>query len=169
MSDRSLARTGSAMSDRGIYTTPSICVREGHVQSRDIAYIPATHFCKECGAKTISTCPSCAEAIHGTMGRHPSPYEPPNYCHNCGSMYPWTALRIEAAKALIIESDDSASAHEAAASIPDLVVPSETSRSSIEKVKDWMKRATPVVARGAWDLLAPIITSEAKARLGLPT
>ena len=100
MFDPNRTRSGSATTNRGNYTTPSICTREGHAQSRDISEIPSTPFCKECGANTISACTSCAEAIHGTVGRHPGPYDPPNYCHNCGSMYPWTALRIEAARAL---------------------------------------------------------------------
>lgn len=81
-------------------------------------------------------------------------------------MYPWTARRIEAAKELIIESDPSA--QDVAVSIPDLAQPSANSTASIQKVGAWLKGVTPVVARSVWDLIAPILTSEAKARLGLP-
>jgi hypothetical protein len=154
------------MAGSRIYTTPSICEREGHVQSRDISYVPATPFCGICGSKAMMTCGSCGVAIHGTMGRHPGAWEPPNYCHDCGSMYPWTARRIEAAKDLIIESDPSA--QDVASAIPDLAQPSANSTASIHKVGAWLKGVAPVLARSVWDLIAPILTSEAKARLGLP-
>lgn len=33
-------------------------------------------------------------------------WEPPSYCHNCGSPFPWTAARLQAAKDLADELDE---------------------------------------------------------------
>ena len=156
------------MTAQSIFTVPSICEREGHVQSRDISLVPAWPFCKDCGAKNTSQCLSCDAVIHGTMGRHPGPYNPPSFCHECGAGYPWTARRIRSAQQVILESDSSPEAKDVANSLPDLVTPSEGSNSAIARVKFWMARAAPTVARAIWELMWPIISAEARAKLGIP-
>jgi len=72
-------------------------------------------FCKDCGAPTITACPSCGKEIQGTQievlqtswidarqggggkmvpGR---PADVPSYCERCGKPYPWTENKIMAA------------------------------------------------------------------------
>ena len=51
-------------------------------------------FCPKCGAKTLSECATCKQAIPGkehVPGVHdPTPVPIPNRCSSCGAEYPWT-------------------------------------------------------------------------------
>lgn len=79
-------------------------------------------FCQECGAATISVCPSCSEGIQGdpievrqswadarrggskmVSGR---PVDVPAYCSNCGEPYPWTKNKILIAIQMFAEFGD---------------------------------------------------------------
>jgi len=79
-------------------------------------------FCQECGAATISKCPSCSEGIQGDpievrqswadAGRGGSkmvsgrPADVPAYCSNCGEPYPWTKNKIVTAIQMFAEFGD---------------------------------------------------------------
>lgn len=75
----------------------------GHVVTnamRDSPHRTREH-CTECGAKTISTCPSCNESIPGKMhfegvGVFGGLPEAPEYCGSCGEPFPWTSLEEQA-------------------------------------------------------------------------
>jgi hypothetical protein len=77
----------------GPYKPAAVCKR-GHLITQDATDYPATPRCKECGAKVITTCPSCGDIVRGY---HDVPYgyldmrdySPPTFCHNCGDPYPW--------------------------------------------------------------------------------
>lgn len=76
-------------------------------------------FCQECGAATISACPSCSEGIQGDpiefrqswadAGRGGSkmvsgrPVDVPSHCHNCGKPYPWTQSKVMTAIQIFAE------------------------------------------------------------------
>jgi hypothetical protein len=67
-------------------------------------------YCSICGAKTIHQCPDCQTDIRGFYRESASfggDNKPPDYCHNCGKPYPWTAARLEVARELIDELDES--------------------------------------------------------------
>lgn len=67
-------------------------------------------FCQECGAATITACPSCGKGIQGVRieahqdysggrsghsgMRSGHPVDVPSYCSNCGKPYPWTKNKI---------------------------------------------------------------------------
>lgn len=46
----------------------------------------------------------CDHPIRGNRRNAGALYEPP-FCGNCGKEFPWTERRVEAAKALVEESD----------------------------------------------------------------
>ena len=69
-------------------------------------------FCDKCGQPTILECPNCRAAIRGYSGYEtpgiPSKfeYEPPAFCYECGSAFPWTEARVKAAKDLTAEWEE---------------------------------------------------------------
>lgn len=79
-------------------------------------------FCQECGATTLTTCPSCNAPIQGgkiqtrqslvdaRTGRTRKTLESiapvPSYCPNCGQPYPWTKNKIVTAIQILTEFGD---------------------------------------------------------------
>lgn len=93
----------------GRYDVSQICLN-GHTITRSANRYPEFRqkFCKECGDATCMECQKCKTPIQGEyhiegfVGVERTP-PPPAFCHECGSAYPWTARRIEAAKELADE------------------------------------------------------------------
>ena len=112
--------------DTSWYDTAQICLN-GHVINSMMKSSPETSkkFCLSCGASTISECRHCNSPIKGyhhvpgVIG-FPSNHAP-RFCDNCGSPYPWTSGRIQAAQELVdelgISPDDSAALKEAVVDI----------------------------------------------------
>ena len=97
----------------GIYRTAQVCLN-GHTIVDAIERSPerTAPYCAQCGASTITQCPTCEAHIRGDYyvpGRGlvvVIPYSPPSFCFNCGRPFPWTAAKIEAAKELAEELDE---------------------------------------------------------------
>ena len=94
------------------YRTAQVC-RNGHPTTESLEESPerAAAYCSDCGEPTICECPDCDAGIRGKYkveGGYPdfSGYAPPGYCYQCGSPFPWTLAKIEAAKALADEFDE---------------------------------------------------------------
>ncbi len=91
--------------ERG-YDTAQVC-NNGHVITQYAESNPDNKekFCSKCGQPTITQCPNCSEKIRGyyhvphviAMASEHAP----SFCHNCGTPYPWTVAKIEAAKELV--------------------------------------------------------------------
>ena len=93
------------------YQTAQICLN-GHCITSAFETNPLDRqpFCDQCGAKTITECPSCRAKIRGeyTPGNDSSffggfGYTVPAFCSQCGAPFPWTQTAIEVATALISE------------------------------------------------------------------
>jgi len=90
------------------YDIAEICAN-GHLITQFAQTEPQNRkkFCDKCGAATITQCPKCTHTIQGFY-YHPtdsrSLREPPAFCHNCGTAYPWTEQRLAVAKELVEES-----------------------------------------------------------------
>lgn len=100
-------------------------------------------FCTVCGAKTILTCPTCNKPIGGTKRDDSSKFKTPSYCGSCGSPYPWTVSRLEAAQDLINEMNNiddqekkqlNDSVHEMTKDTPQALVASVRYRKIMSKV-----------------------------------
>lgn len=96
--------------EKSRFDTPLIWLN-GHVATSSLEASPevSAKFCQECGSETISTCPACSASIrgyHDIPGWIGGEYDRPNYCHNCGKPYPWTAGKLRAAKELTDQSNE---------------------------------------------------------------
>lgn len=84
------------------YDVAQVCL-SGHAVNGSTRNSPEFNqtYCNKCGHKTITQCPNCKTPIKGelwTPGVLPiGRYEPPAFCQHCGSSFPWTHGRIEAA------------------------------------------------------------------------
>ena len=93
------------------FDTAQICLN-GHIVNRMADDHPESNadYCKDCGEKTITRCPSCNANIRGykhILGVAYGDTSPaPGFCHSCGKSYPWTRVRIDAAKALAAEIEE---------------------------------------------------------------
>jgi predicted RNA-binding Zn-ribbon protein involved in translation (DUF1610 family) len=72
---------------------------QGHMITSMLKSHPedAVKRCPECGAQTISKCPKCNTDIKGYehipgVG-HMGPRNPPSFCHECGTPYPWASKK----------------------------------------------------------------------------
>lgn len=99
----------NAVDDVG-YDHALIC-RNGHVVNAAMIARPenTAPFCERCGSPALPACPSCHAPIRGALllgGRpHLSTYDAPAYCLACGTPFPWTEQRLEAALILADEMD----------------------------------------------------------------
>ncbi len=91
------------------YDIAQICPN-GHIITAYAVSQPINRkeFCDQCGEKTLMACEKCAAAIQGhcysqSLAIAMAPYHVPRFCHNCGTMFPWTKLRLEAARDLVEE------------------------------------------------------------------
>jgi hypothetical protein len=94
------------------YDTAQVCLN-GHVTNDYYHKSPVhnvTH-CPKCGEQTIVLCPACKTEIRGSyevpgviaVGGES---QGPGFCHKCGKPYPWTEMRLQAAKDYADELDE---------------------------------------------------------------
>lgn len=124
----------------GHYHVAQICIN-GHMVNDTADTHPDlnTSFCSRCGAKTITTCPSCRAPIHGdydcgiiVLG---STASVDAYCYQCGKPYPWTESALQST-ALLIQEEESLSEQSKVAlieTLPDIV--SETPKTNLAVVR----------------------------------
>lgn len=87
-----------------IYTI-GVCLN-GHPTSPEFETAPK--FCRKCGEPIIFNCQKCHERIElpyvvDTNSGRIELLELPNYCHECGTAYPWIIRKKEAAEKIIAE------------------------------------------------------------------
>jgi hypothetical protein len=149
------------------YDTAQICLN-GHVTS-DVVQANPLHsqdFCSSCGARTTTQCPSCKEPIRGRY-HHPkvyAPYGAPAYCHKCGTSYPWTAARIEAAKSL---ADEIAGLDESEklllkTSIDDIVRDTPSTQAASLRFKKFAAKGGKEVVSAMRDILVDVVSETVK-------
>ena len=81
-----------------------ICL-SGHVVNESTKRFPGynTKYCKECGEKTINSCPNCKHTIRGARAGMVGFVSAPAYCEECGHPFPWTETKIQTALHLFAE------------------------------------------------------------------
>ena len=90
------------------YDVAQVCLN-GHEANASSTGLPEFNkaFCSKCGEKTIAACPGCTAPIRGYYwGSMSAGYTVPQHCHQCGTPYPWTARRKEAALELFLMTLD---------------------------------------------------------------
>lgn len=157
------------------YDVAEVCLN-GHVITEMAASYPAHRkpFCPDCGAATVTACPSCQAAIQGYY-HVPGVFggfrekKAPAFCHNCGDPYPWTSVRIEAAKEMALEAEDLDEDERKllAASIDDIVRDTPRTQLAAGRVKRLVAKMGQGAAGAMRDIAVAIGTEAPKKAMGL--
>lgn len=147
------------------YYPAEICLN-GHVISSYSTNIEK--YCSNCGAKTISSCPSCNTPIRGKYNADNvvilQDYKAPSYCFSCGKPFPWTQSRIDAI-AELIEFDNQLSKDEKlyiSNNVNELTIDTPKTKVVATKVKFYLSEAATATADAIKDILVEIISESAK-------
>lgn len=133
-------------------------------------------YCVKCGAKIISSCPSCGEVILGCehypyddwvtnkVETYYSGYTLPMYCHSCGKSYPWTDIRLKAGKELISLMNELEESEKELLEKNLVDVITDTPRSTVAAtiVQRVIKKATPLAQEGFKQLFFDVSIEAAK-------
>jgi hypothetical protein len=157
-----------------VYDVAQICPN-GHVANASTNKYPQHNqdYCSKCGEKTTTACAKCNNPIRGeyyvpgvaAMSR----YSAPACCQNCGSPFPWTERRTQAAIDLFLEETQvtaeeaeqfAESVHDATRDTPAAKVGATRSKKALQKVGDTAKTVIhetlkAVVSEGAKQVLFP--------------
>lgn len=137
----------------GFYHTAQVCLN-GHLITDSADIYPESHnpYCTRCGAKTITSCPSCSAPIHGdydcgvvVMGSEPTVDA---YCYNCGKPYPWTEVAIQSARETIMEDDSftDAAKKSMVESLPDIICETPKTNLAVVRLKKGLSSARKFTA-----------------------
>lgn len=156
------------------YRTAQIC-ENGHIITDDIQFASArmSKFCADCGAATITECPSCGEPIRG-MYSAPESYSfgmdgVPSFCHACGAAFPWTKTRLEQAAELAgeLEGLSDPEIAQLRESIPELSRDTPKTELATVRYKRIMAKAGGYAAGMLRDVVVSVATDAVKKHLGM--
>jgi hypothetical protein len=126
-------------------------------------------YCEQCGAQTITNCPSCNTPIPGeyhvpgvvAIGFR---YHAPAFCGQCGQPYPWTQAKLEAAReyAKDLEGLSDAEREQLTKSLDDLVVDVPMTKVSAGRFKRLALKAGGGAAETLRELLVDVMSEAAK-------
>jgi len=90
------------------YDTAQVCLNGHIVNSMSILHPERnSSYCEVCGEPTMAKCPNCGQIIRGYLHVPGVIYQandvPPSFCYGCGEPYPWTELKLKAARELVDE------------------------------------------------------------------
>jgi hypothetical protein len=149
------------------YSSAQICLN-GHLITDILSISPHQHeeHCHVCGKRTITACETCGSAIRGQEldGFYDDDYSPPSYCHNCGSAYPWTAAKLQAAKELAEELDDLTpdERDKLKGTLDDLVADTPRTALAATRFKKLTAKAGSAIAEGFRQILVDVVSESAK-------
>jgi hypothetical protein len=129
-------------------------------------------FCSDCGAKTISACEACGEAIRGYyhipgVFRVGTSCEPPKFCHRCGDAYPWTKTALQAALDLAQEIDGLSPEERSqlAEAIPNLLTDSPKTPAAESRFKRIMGKVGKEAANTMRSVMVDVVSETIKKSL----
>jgi hypothetical protein len=154
----------------GTYRVAQVC-SNGHVATTAADANPELReaFCSQCGEATLTNCPKCnapirgdyhVEGVFGLGGD----YEPPAFCHNCGSRFPWTERKIAGAVDLVeVASELSAEeVQQFRADLTELTKDSPKTQVASIRFKKVMAKVGSSVASGVRDIVVDVLSEAAK-------
>lgn len=155
--------------DSNWWDTAQICMN-GHTVTYVLLESPkrAQNHCHECGAPTITTCPTCGASIRGYFHRRDIidwtfEYSPPNYCYECGGIFPWTEKKLAAAAEwadeLNLSEQERTTVKE---KLPDIVGNTPTAQISAFKLSKLLSKAGGVVAGIVREIAVDVASETAK-------
>ena len=151
------------------YDVAQICLN-GHIINSSTLRFPQhdQKYCDKCGAETIINCPSCKADIRGyyymdDVISSGGEIGTPAFCHNCGKSYPWTDMKIKAARELAQELDLSSEDKEMLTkSIDDIVSDSPRTALGATRFKKIMMKVGKEGASALKNILVDIVSEAAK-------
>jgi len=147
------------------YDVAQICLN-GHVVNSTFQQLPkhSSPFCGQCGAATITQCPSCKADIRGHLRGVMGFFRPASYCLNCGKPYPWTESKLRAARELAGELENlTVEEKEALAkSIDDIVFDSPRAALGATRFRKIMIKVGKEGASALKTMLVDIVSEAAK-------
>lgn len=159
----------------GHYRTAQICMN-GHciTDSYDAYPQRGQPFCEQCGASTITECPSCKAKIRGDYYEDgicslSSFFKAPAYCCQCGAPFPWTQAAMEAAADLIKEDQELLPDQQERllASLPDIIAETPRTNLATVRIKKALLAAGKFTAEGLRQFVIDFGCELAKKQLGL--
>lgn len=125
-------------------------------------------FCEECGSPTITACPECASPIQGA-GRNSmfDHFTVPKFCAKCGSPYPWTKAKLQAALDLTkeVENLDNDEKVMLEKSIDDLVKDTPDKVVAAIRFKKLMVKVGQGASSAFREILVDVVSESAKKLL----
>lgn len=159
----------------GTYRVAQICPN-GHVATHSADRNPELReaYCSQCGEATLMQCPKCNAPIRGdydvegvfAVGH----YEPPAFCHNCGTAFPWTERKIAGAVELVEAGTDlsAAEVQQFKADLTELTKDSPKTQAASLRFKKAMAKAGNSVASGVRDIVVDVLSEAAKKAIWGP-
>jgi hypothetical protein len=158
---------------KGEFRVAEVCPN-GHVTAKAADTNPELRekFCRNCGEPTMMDCPSCQTPIRGdyvVLGGQSLyfKYDPPAYCHNCGTAFPWTERKIAGAVELL-EVDGNLSPAEITQFRTDLVVMTkDTPQTQVASLrfKKVMLKVGKSVADSVREIVVSVLSEVAKNQI----
>ncbi len=153
------------MRSQEAYDVAQVCVN-GHVVNSSSKRFPHHNqdFCSACGKRTITECQDCGKPIRGAYVESFGEFDRPNFCHGCGKPYPWTAEKLEAAKAYAdeVEGLSTEERETLKRSFDDLIVESPRTQLAAMRFKKLLPKIGQQVGSAFRDLLVDIASETAK-------
>ncbi|MDR1338024.1 MAG: DUF2321 domain-containing protein [Rickettsiales bacterium] len=154
------------------YKNAAVCTN-GHAITSDTSRTQVDQFCKICGAEVTTQCKHCNANIQGYY-KVPgvvslAKYHPPAYCHRCGKAYPWTELKIQAAKMMIddIEELSVEEREKMSDSIDNIIVDTPLTEVSANRIKKYLAKMGAGTANALRDILVNIASEVAIKAIGI--
>lgn len=159
----------------GQYMPAAMC-RRGHTITTDATNKPLGAHCELCGAKVLGACPTCGNLIRGYYsipGVFYSPdYTPPDFCHACGSPYPWAGRQARIYQLQNLLDDEQLDSADELVVREQLGALMNEDVDEQEQVRRWkrIKDAAPdfLLKAASQPIVASLITGVARKELGLP-
>lgn len=154
----------------GTYRVAQICPN-GHVATAaaDQNSELREAFCSQCGEATIMECPKCSASIRGDYDVEGpfvvvGGYEPPAFCHNCGSAFPWTERKIASAVELVEVSAclPAEELEQFRADLTELTKGGSKTQVASLRFKKVMAKVGTSVASGVRDIIVDVLSEAAK-------
>jgi len=157
------------------FTNAQVCLN-GHIITLSTEQEPFNmeNYCADCGAKTITKCPSCGKQIRGnslydTMGFASVDVnrEPDAYCPYCGKPYPWTQTALETAEAIIREDETltEEQMQQFCECLPDLLIETKKTNIALIRYKKFVDKAASVTGPALLDVLTGVASEVMKDKL----
>jgi hypothetical protein len=150
----------------GQYDDALIC-GNGHVINNAARTRPVHNapFCPRCGMQAIEKCLKCDAKIRGGYSHAGlAGYHAPAFCHACGTAFPWTTTRLQAARDLVLEAAKltEEERQELGRSLDDLVKDTPRTPVAVLRFRRLVLKAGGIIESGLREALGDIMSERVR-------